>query len=315
MTTGRTNYADDAAGHAGAFSRPAVYHQAVAVSLPIGADAASMSFIWSSRSGARQLFAHAAWRDASIKPWIEQQPFGAHRATSCGAWGLRRSVQSPAPVNERGPAKGVPPLARQHQLRTDGRQHGLGARHHHIPMRHGFAYLTAVIDVASRRVLAHKLCTTLEAYHAVEIVEQAIHRRVRPEIVTTDQAASSPRSNCSGDHDAQHQARWTVGGVARQRLRRTLLANNQIRAHLQACLPRYGEPARADVLSKSTGTTSSDHFVSNEMEQTPKQAYDQFTVKLAASELRRLRMKTGVAPRYPRRAKRAYTTSFRARRG
>ncbi|MCC7067016.1 MAG: transposase family protein, partial [Burkholderiales bacterium] len=56
-------------------------------------------------------------------------------------------------------------------------------------MRHGFAYLSAVIDVASRRVLAHKLCTTLEAYHAVEIVEQAIHRYGTPEIVNTDQGS------------------------------------------------------------------------------------------------------------------------------
>ena len=38
----------------------------------------------------------------------------------------------------------------------------------YIPMAHGFVYLTAVVDVASRHVLAHKLATTLEACHAVE---------------------------------------------------------------------------------------------------------------------------------------------------
>lgn len=59
----------------------------------------------------------------------------------------------------------------------------------YAPMAHGFAYLIAVIDVASRRVLAHKLATTLEAHHAVEIVEQAIHRFGTPEIVNTDQGS------------------------------------------------------------------------------------------------------------------------------
>ena len=59
----------------------------------------------------------------------------------------------------------------------------------YIPMQHGFVYLTAVVDVASRRVLAHKLATTLEAYHAVEIIEQAFARYGTPEIVNTDQGS------------------------------------------------------------------------------------------------------------------------------
>ena len=58
-----------------------------------------------------------------------------------------------------------------------------------IPMRHGFVYLIAVIDVASRRVLAHKLATTLEACHAVEIIEQAFIQYGTPEIVNTDQGS------------------------------------------------------------------------------------------------------------------------------
>ena len=43
-------------------------------------------------------------------------------------------------------------------------------------MARGFVYLTAVVDVASRRVLAHKVAITLEAVHAKEVVEQAIAR-------------------------------------------------------------------------------------------------------------------------------------------
>jgi putative transposase len=59
----------------------------------------------------------------------------------------------------------------------------------YIPMEHGFVYLTAVVDVASRRVLAHKLATTLEAHHAVEIIEQAFKQFGIPEIVNTDQGS------------------------------------------------------------------------------------------------------------------------------
>ena len=56
-------------------------------------------------------------------------------------------------------------------------------------MARGFVYLTAVIDVASRCVLAHRVATTLEACHAVEALEQAFARYGKPEIVNTDQGS------------------------------------------------------------------------------------------------------------------------------
>ena len=59
----------------------------------------------------------------------------------------------------------------------------------YIPMARGFVYLTAVVDVASRRVLAHKVAITLEATHAKEVIEQALARYGAPEIVNTDQGS------------------------------------------------------------------------------------------------------------------------------
>ena len=59
----------------------------------------------------------------------------------------------------------------------------------YIPMARGFVYLTAVVDVASRRVLAHKVAITLEACHAREIIEEAFARYGIPEIVNTDQGS------------------------------------------------------------------------------------------------------------------------------
>jgi len=59
----------------------------------------------------------------------------------------------------------------------------------YIPMARGFVYLTAVVDVASRRVLAHRVAITLEATHAKEVIEQALAKYGTPEIVNTDQGS------------------------------------------------------------------------------------------------------------------------------
>ena len=59
----------------------------------------------------------------------------------------------------------------------------------YIPMKQGFVYLTAVIDWASRKVLAHKVAITLEASHAVDVLEEAFAKYGHPEIVNTDQGS------------------------------------------------------------------------------------------------------------------------------
>ena len=59
----------------------------------------------------------------------------------------------------------------------------------YIAMAKGFVYLTAVVDVASRKVLAHKVAITLEAVHAKEIIQEAFKRYGTPEIVNTDQGS------------------------------------------------------------------------------------------------------------------------------
>ncbi len=56
-------------------------------------------------------------------------------------------------------------------------------------MARGIVYLTAVVDVFSRRVLAHRTAITLEACHAVEALEEAYARFGKPEIINTDQGS------------------------------------------------------------------------------------------------------------------------------
>lgn len=51
----------------------------------------------------------------------------------------------------------------------------------YIPMAKGFVYLTAVVDWVSRKVLASKIAITLEACHAVDVLQEAFRRYGTPE--------------------------------------------------------------------------------------------------------------------------------------
>jgi putative transposase len=58
----------------------------------------------------------------------------------------------------------------------------------YIPMRHGFMYLTAVIDWYSRYVLSWRLSNTLEGRFCLEALDEALAMG-RPEIFNTDQGS------------------------------------------------------------------------------------------------------------------------------
>jgi putative transposase len=59
----------------------------------------------------------------------------------------------------------------------------------YIPLERGFAYLVAILDWYSRRVLAWRLSNTLDARSCVEALREAIDRFGPPEIFNTDQGA------------------------------------------------------------------------------------------------------------------------------
>lgn len=59
----------------------------------------------------------------------------------------------------------------------------------YLPMAHGFMYLVAILDVASRKVLSHRVSNTLTTDFCVAALEEAIARYGAPEIVNTDQGA------------------------------------------------------------------------------------------------------------------------------
>jgi putative transposase len=65
----------------------------------------------------------------------------------------------------------------------------------YLPMRRGFLYLVAVMDWATRKVLAWRVSNTLDVEFCLEALEEALGRFGRPEIFNTDQGSqfTSPR--------------------------------------------------------------------------------------------------------------------------
>ncbi len=57
----------------------------------------------------------------------------------------------------------------------------------YIPMRNGFMYLTAIIDVYSRKIVGWGISNTLAASWCKQVLEEAIATHGTPEIINTDQ--------------------------------------------------------------------------------------------------------------------------------
>jgi len=59
----------------------------------------------------------------------------------------------------------------------------------YIPVQRGFLYLVAIMDWATRHVLAWRLSNTMDAAFCVEALNEALGRYGRPEIFNTDQGS------------------------------------------------------------------------------------------------------------------------------
>lgn len=84
----------------------------------------------------------------------------------------------------------------------------------YIPIGRGFLYLVAIMDWASRAVLAWRLSNTMDTSFCLSALEGAMARFGKPEIFNTDQGSSSP-AWCSPVRCWQpgSKSRWT-GAVA-----------------------------------------------------------------------------------------------------
>ena len=72
----------------------------------------------------------------------------------------------------------------------------------YIPMAHGFLYLVAIIDWASRAVLAWRLSNTIDSGFCVEALEEALAQHGKPRIFNTDQGAQFTSAAFTGKLEA-----------------------------------------------------------------------------------------------------------------
>jgi putative transposase len=72
----------------------------------------------------------------------------------------------------------------------------------YIPMARGFLYLVAIMDWASRAVLAWRLSNTIDAGFCVEALEEALLRHGKPKIFNTDQGAQFTSAAFTGKLEA-----------------------------------------------------------------------------------------------------------------
>ena len=59
----------------------------------------------------------------------------------------------------------------------------------YIPMARGRVYLAAVVDWASRRVLAHRVSISMDVAFCLDALDEAFARHGKPEIFNTDQGS------------------------------------------------------------------------------------------------------------------------------
>ena len=58
-----------------------------------------------------------------------------------------------------------------------------------VPMKNGFMYLTAIIDIYSRKIIGWGLSNSLDAESSLRVVRDAIKSHGRPEIINSDQGS------------------------------------------------------------------------------------------------------------------------------
>ena len=108
-----------------------------------------------------------------------------HVATLMRRMGIEAVYRKPH-TSQRHPIHKVYPYLLRH-LAVTRPNHVWAADITYIPMQRGFVYLFAVLDWASRRVLAWRLSNTLTTDFCLEAVQEALTSYGTPEIFNTDQ--------------------------------------------------------------------------------------------------------------------------------
>ncbi len=111
----------------------------------------------------------------------------------------------------------------------------------YVLLANGFAYLVAVMDWFSRRVLAWRLSTGMDTGFCVEALQEALDRHGSPEIFQfrSGRAVHQHRVHRrAGGKRCPHQHGWQRS-LPRQHLHRAAVAQPEVRGHLHQGL-RFG---------------------------------------------------------------------------
>src|SRR5690625_7680100 len=71
----------------------------------------------------------------------------------------------------------------------------MGSTLSYIPMKKGFMYLTAIIDVYSRFIVGWQVSNSLEEATQTELLNESIERYGKPEIINSDQGSQYTSKN------------------------------------------------------------------------------------------------------------------------
>ena len=114
----------------------------------------------------------------------------------------------------------------------------------YIPIEHGFLYLVAIIDWASRAVLSWRLSNTMDASFCISALEEALACFGKPEIFNTDQGSQFTSAAFTGRLEAagirvsmDGRGRW-MDNVFIERLWRSL-------KHEEVYLKHYADAGEA----------------------------------------------------------------------
>lgn len=110
-----------------------------------------------------------------------------HVGTLMRRMGIEALYRKPGTSKKHPEHEVFPYLLRNLKIDRPGQVYALDTTY--IPMAKGFVYLTAVVDWFSRKIMAAKVAITLEACHAVDVLQEAFSRHGVPEIVNTDQGS------------------------------------------------------------------------------------------------------------------------------
>ena len=182
-----------------------------------------------------------------------------HVATLMRRMGLEALYRKPR-TSHRHPAHTIYPYLLR-DLTISRPNHVWAADITYMPMARGFVYLFAVLDWASRRVLAWRLSNTLTTDFCLEAVQDALAPYGTPEIFNTDQGCQFTSQDFTGllKHHGIQISMDGTGLLAGQCVRGTIVEKHYIRGGLSARLRdrRHRTPglgALPDILQSAATT-------------------------------------------------------------